>query len=680
MEHEEEYGRKLLILPDLHAPNKNGFDKDDGASLKNAFKGVTFEMSNEGRVHLKIALNIKELVVDPFSKWSQEHKQRVQYSEKILKSSLNVYKNKFKTVEKVQKKYFNKCRIFETLKQGLSEDEILKELNINDPVENTQHDNEDSSVILGGIEYNTSDLRDLFVKMLSKIPQISIKVPIIGVYDNCSTGSDIVLFLQENLKLLKIDECEQFGNDLIAKGYLKKINTLVGFGPNINTLVNSSSFSYQWRDVAFEIANLNKEKIGNSIKRINNNEPIISTTASMTKYLGDLKSSFEEPTLKKINREIMELDESYQLEVGKLDKVKCDLEELIIDHLTFMEKCELDRLKALKKVTLDFSASISNDIFAIKNSIDKILVYEESIHPDKDLYFFLQNYRTGSFSPKVILYDNYYDSFKDQIFGVDLEFRCKNDQKTVPLIVSSILSYMDKIYPDLPNDEVRTKIWLVPVKLQSTHQLRREIETKKNFNDELLSSYAPEVVASVLKLYLLELPDSLVPNQVYDLIKSIYNQFGSDDDEKSRINGITNVFKELNRPNIATLNALSTHFQRLISILKEGNKDNETIWKSFQNGISQELSNCIIRPRNSNNVNINDRFTFRFLNDLLNNKTEIFKELRNNLNNSNNNGLLSRHQSQLKRRDSSLQTKLQQAVKQGSRKASQNSINEKTTS
>jgi uncharacterized membrane-anchored protein YjiN (DUF445 family) len=236
---------------------------------------------------------------------------------------------------------------------------------------------------------------------------------------------------------------------------------------------------------------------------------------------------------------------------------------------------------------------------------------------------------------------------------------------------------MDRLYPELPNDDVRTKIWLIPVKLQSTHQLRREIETSKQYNDELFAKYPPEVVSSVLKLYLLELPDSLVSNQVYDLIKSIYNQFGSDDDERHRINGIINVLKELNRPNIATLNALCTHFQRLISILREGNKDNEGHWKNFQNGISREFSNCILRPRTSNNLNITDLLAYRFLNDLLKNKTEIFKELKNNLTSagssvslSKQTSLISRHQSELKRRDSSLQTRLKQAVKQGTRKAS----------
>ena len=47
-----------------------------------------------------------------------------------------------------------------------------------------------------------------------------------------------------------------------------------------------------------------------------------------------------------------QLDDRYYQLVLEFDKLRCEFEELIMDHLTFMEKCELDRLKAIKKVSL----------------------------------------------------------------------------------------------------------------------------------------------------------------------------------------------------------------------------------------------------------------------------------------------------------------------------------------
>jgi hypothetical protein len=659
MEFEIDYGQRLSLLPDNHQPNKQGFDRDDGASLKNAFKGITEQMAKEGETHLTIGSNIRQMVIDPFSKWSADHRERVNYSQDILKNSLKVYNNKFRLVVRIQKKYFTKCRTFESLKHGKTDEEVLAELSLND--ENDA--NEDDCVTIGSKKYSKSELKELLIHLLTGIPQSQVKVPILGTYERVSTGSQIAAYLQQKLKISNLDQCEQFGTDLIANGYLRKVNTSVGSTIGQSNFVNSGSFNYQWKELAYHIAQLplRKNEDGSLV------EGDYSSGNKVTSYIDDLKSSFEEPSLKKLNKEVKDLDEMYQIEVRKLDKIRCDLEELIVDHLTFMEKCELDRLRALKKVILDFSACISNNITSIKSSIDEILVYEETILPDKDLLFLLQNYRTGPFSPQVVLYDNYYDSHKKQIFGVDLETRCKNDNKTVPIIVSSILSYMDSVYPELPDDDVRTKTWLIPVRLQSTHALRTEIEKVGNEGliPEFWSQHPPEVIASVLKIYLLELPDSIVSNSLYDVIKLIYANHGGDDNTEQRIIGISNVLRDLERSQLATLNVVCTHFQRLISILSESTEAS-SLAASFQDGISQEFSSCILRPKHHTNVTLSDRHTFRFVHDLLTHKKDVMKLVKrsSSLNSP------SVENNMIKRKDSTLQSRLQQAVSSGDRKVS----------
>lgn len=85
-----------------------------------------------------------------------------------------------------------------------------------------------------------------------------------------------------------------------------------------------------------------------------------------------------------------------------------------------MEKCELDRLKAVKTgiyytlahlitVLLDISAALSNIIPGIQASVDNMLLYQETIQPEKDLRFIIESYRTGEFVPKVLVYENYYN-------------------------------------------------------------------------------------------------------------------------------------------------------------------------------------------------------------------------------------------------------------------------------
>jgi hypothetical protein len=64
-------------------------------------------------------------------------------------------------------------------------------------------------------------------------------------------------------------------------------------------------------------------------------------------------------------------------------------------------------------------------------------------------------------------------------------------------------------YPDLEGDEARQGIWLVNVPLAATHHLRNAINNGRPIPHEILERYDIPVVASALKLYLLELPGTV---------------------------------------------------------------------------------------------------------------------------------------------------------------------------
>ncbi|ONH68345.1 Rho-GTPase-activating protein RGD2 [Cyberlindnera fabianii] len=303
------------------------------------------------------------MVVDPFSKWSEEHRQRVEYSEEVLTSSFEVYKNKLKYVEKVQKKYFKQVSYFESMKQGLSEEELLKEMSIEDDDKDPDQEN---------ISDSWQSLEHMIIVVLVLKLDLGYK---------------------RNLKLLTWINVKRLVQDLIINGYFEEIGVqwvqqqVVLFVILVHLIINGKKLAYHAANIP-----LRKDMDGSLVEGDYN-----SNDGKVSGYLDDLKSSWEKPTLKKVDKQLKALDSMYQNEVKRLDKIRCDLEELIVDHLSFMEKCELDRMRALKKVILDFAASISNNITSIKATIDKILVYEETISPDKDLLFLLQNYRTGPF-------------------------------------------------------------------------------------------------------------------------------------------------------------------------------------------------------------------------------------------------------------------------------------------
>ena len=111
----------------------------------------------------------------------------------------------------------------------------------------------------------------------------------------------------------------------------------------------------------------------------------------------------------RLRREARESDDRYKAAVKKLDSLRCNLEEAMVDHLRFMERCELDRLKAIKSVILDFSGAISNVIPSLQSTVDHMMLFQETVQPLGDLRYLLENYRTGSYVPKVQIYENYYN-------------------------------------------------------------------------------------------------------------------------------------------------------------------------------------------------------------------------------------------------------------------------------
>lgn len=76
----------------------------------------------------------------------------------------------------------------------------------------------------------------------------------------------------------------------------------------------------------------------------------------------------------------------------------------------------------------------------------------------------------------------------------------------MPVVITTILTFLDNHYPDLEGDDARRSIWVVDVPLAATHHLRKAINTGKAISRETLERYEVPIVASALKLYLLELP------------------------------------------------------------------------------------------------------------------------------------------------------------------------------
>ncbi|ODV69317.1 hypothetical protein HYPBUDRAFT_235816 [Hyphopichia burtonii NRRL Y-1933] len=669
MEIELIYGNQLVLIKDSKSVSSRYTNDDYISSVKNAYFKINENFNKQGEYHLQVANNIKVLVLEPFTKWSKEHKQRIDYSNQVIQDHYKVFKNAKIHLDRLQKKYFNKCRMLEEFKSHYTDEELSSDLNdlqLDSKIEKVEEDHgaeeneeeeeNDTTYTFGNAVFDYKTLKKMLTDILTNIELIDHKVPILGTYNNVSTGSNITQWLLDNIPEFNgnIAKAESFGQDLINNGFIRLIGSMSG-GKNF---INSSQFYYQWKPLVFQITKLSDSKIinndSNGLSR--NNSINLKSSNNFADYFEDMKQAIgvnsidynDKAQLLKIIQDVNQLDHQYYQSILELDNLRCKFEELIMDHLTFMQKCELDRLKAIKKVTFDFLASFSNKINSMKHLCDELLILEETINPVNDLKFLIENYSTGFFKPHVILYDNYYNSNIKQTFGVSLNVKSRLDHKVVPIIIQCILSHLDNIYPDIINDEERINLWTKPIHLSNVHQLRFQLNDVNDPNkiNEILKTNHPLTVTNVLKLYFMELPDAIIPHNYYDLIKSLYQNYpiNSNDSkiDDSRINGLQNVLVDLPKSNLATLDALLTHLNRLVNII--GSKD-ESLSNDFKKKLSKEFGNIILRPRmdnnnlynssdlgqvSNNNLNgfINEQHQILFINDLFNHKEVIFKELR----------------------------------------------------
>lgn len=666
MQFEVNYGRQLGGVS-TGIDHLDKVKNDPEVTTANALLSMTAQMVQEGKHHLSVASNIEAFILQPFSQWCDDHRKRVEYSEKSLKSNVGNYQKSRKYVSKLEREYFNKCRQLEDFKRSnFNEDELVNataSLKLQEKYEDDVAREKDFQhfATVAGIEFDFKSMREALQLLLKELPKSEYRVPLINyTLQNTNSGGEITKFVMEHMSLKDIDQAETFGQDLLNLGFLKYCN---GVG---NTFVNSKKFQYQWKGYAYKFANLPQPfaeseinipqmdpKLSNYLQdftsKMSPGSPIPSTPAASSVTVPSLSDSEKE--LFRLRKEAELADSKYRQECFKMDSLRCSIEELMVDHLSFMEKCELDRLKAVKKVTFDFCGAIGNKISSLKISVDTMLENNDRMDPTGDLLNLLSQCRTGVFQPRAITYNNYYNPGAFQNFGIDLESRCRLDKKVVPLIASVILSYMDQVYPELPSDKVRTAVWTAPVKLNLTHQLRHLLNQRQLHDDtevlEVIEDYngEPSTVASVLKIYLLELPERLITKDIYDVLKVLYAEYslpattdeeeptseevkGQEADKKleidnNRITGLATTLATLPKPHIATLDAIITHFYRLIKILKMG-ESGALAAAEFTSAISQEFANCIIEVRMPDGNDLG----YKIFYDLLTHRKQIFGELK----------------------------------------------------
>jgi hypothetical protein len=114
--------------------------------------------------------------------------------------------------------------------------------------------------------------------------------------------------------------------------------------------------------------------------------------------------------------------------------------------------------------------------------------------------------------------------------------------------------------------------------------------------------------------------DSLVSSQVYEIIKTVYSSPDSSASSETRVSVLQNTLGQLRLANIATLDAITTHFTRLIELTSAD--------EPFITLLAQTLAPCVLRPRIESPLTMHERHAYRLIRDLFDHKEAIFGELK----------------------------------------------------
>ena len=106
----------------------------------------------------------------------------------------------------------------------------------------------------------------------------------------------------------------------------------------------------------------------------------------------------------------------------------------------------------------------------------------------------------------------------------------------------------------------------------------------------------------------------------YEIFKTIYSVHGGEGKEEDRLTIIQNTLGTLPLTNIATLDAITTHFTRLIELTSAD--------EAFVYALATSLTNCVLRPRVESSLTQDERHAYRLVRDLFTFKDQIFGALK----------------------------------------------------
>ncbi|CAO3594914.1 unnamed protein product [Absidia cylindrospora] len=607
---EEQYANRLGHTRPLRS---SGFDADEGATLKSCFQLLKQKSLQQSDQHNSLTNSLNTTVLKPLLQFHDEYKLRVNTSKQALESSIKQLDGLVKDVERAKQVYHRRCRDANSAEeQALQKAATLtigQSSNENNIGDNSTENNSSSfttnnnSLHLGNQVLTKMKYDQLVQNMHSSVPIQEHRVPILGKYQNVSTGENIARWLQQHLAQCKDSPAMA---DVVGQQLIQPYGVLRLVGQRGNKFIASPTSFYQWRGMA----TTNGDDDNNSVSATGGPLGFFERKTTLMTIAGD------EPH-KKARSEAERADEAYQTAVKRVDQMRMVIEEALFAHFAEMEHVEIQRIQTIKHAFTEYTSCLSTSLPMDKSIIEELIANQESLKPDQDIQYIVQQYYVAGFSPKAVLYDNYYHGVAhDQIFGVPLMELAKNGTGNIPTFIKRLLEAITEGSKDL-DVEQKKKLWSTRVPLDQVHSLRTDINISTDrVTMDLLLQHDAGLLVALLRLYLLELPQCLFTFELYDAAHALYGNSGRD--TSLLLLPVSNLIASLPSPHFETLRSIISHIN---SFVKDNDVPDETI-----TAISQSLGSVMIRSNRESLTTLTSRVPAHLTYDLITHFNDIFSD------------------------------------------------------
>lgn len=216
----------------------------------------------------------------------------------------------------------------------------------------------------------------------------------------------------------------------------------------------------------------------------------------------------------------------------------------------------------------------------IERSATLIAAYQ----PESDLTALIERYRTGPFRPDPQIYESVAHDESDVVFGIDLRKWAEGGwyaltqgesekKELIPPVLTALLSALDAAYERAPNDIEKRKAWIYEVPLPAVHQLRESLNAippDQPFPTDLLAKFDAPVIASCIKLWVLELNPPLALYEGWEDFRRLYPTVGSvfktgEESEEQHLALVSTALQKLPRVHLYVLDAILKHLKKYVS-------------------------------------------------------------------------------------------------------------------